>query len=135
MSRSGYSEDCENINLYRATVDRATNGKRGQAFLRELLSVLDVMPEKRLISDELVDHAGEFCALGVVGCARGMDLKPSTTRIRMRLPRRSASLAASLLRSNSRTTTILLATPTPLGATNARRQSSGGVACGAGLHR
>ncbi len=36
MSRSGYQDDCEGLNLYRGTVRRAIRGKRGQAFLREL---------------------------------------------------------------------------------------------------
>lgn len=42
--------------------------------LRELLAALDAMPEKRLIAREL--HAdGDFCALGVVGAARGIDME------------------------------------------------------------
>lgn len=30
MSRSGYSDDCEYLDLYQANVDRALTGKRGQ---------------------------------------------------------------------------------------------------------
>ena len=33
MSRSQYSCDCEHLELYRASVDRALHGKRGQAFV------------------------------------------------------------------------------------------------------
>lgn len=54
MSRSGYVDDCENLELYRATVERSIKGKRGQAFLRELAAAMDAMPEKVLIAEELV---------------------------------------------------------------------------------
>jgi hypothetical protein len=79
MSRSGYSDDCQGreLNLWRGAVNSAIRGKRGQAFLREALAALDAMPEKRLIPDSLHEPAsGEFCTLGVVGAARGMDMKP-----------------------------------------------------------
>lgn len=73
MSRSGYSDDCENLNLWRANVDRTIAGKRGQAFMRELISALEAMPEKALIQDSL--KVGEqVCALGAVGLKRGMDM-------------------------------------------------------------
>lgn len=74
MSRSGYSDDCEHLELYRAAVYRAINGRRGQAFLRELAAALDAMPEKKLISSELVSEAGEVCAIGAVCKARGLDV-------------------------------------------------------------
>lgn len=77
MSRSGYSDDCDEagrLNLYRGTVDRALSGKRGQAFLRELAAALDVMPEKKLIEGELINAQGECCAIGVVCKARGIDV-------------------------------------------------------------
>lgn len=75
MSRSGYSEDCDSnyIYLYRSVVGRAIAGKRGQAFLREMVAALDAMPEKRLIADAL-EHGGEVCALGSVGAKRGIDM-------------------------------------------------------------
>lgn len=74
MSRSGYSDDCENLNLWRANVDRTIAGKRGQAFLRELVTALEAMPEKALIQDSL--KAGDqVCALGAVGLKRGMDMQ------------------------------------------------------------
>ena len=73
MSRSGYSDDCDGWDLirWRGAVNAATKGKRGQALLREMLVALDAMPDKRLISDEL-ERDGEYCALGVVGKARGL---------------------------------------------------------------
>lgn len=74
MSRSGYSDDCENLNLYRATVERAIRGKRGQAFLRELAEAMDAMPEKILISSELINDNGDCCAIGVICKARGIDV-------------------------------------------------------------
>lgn len=78
MSRSGYSEDYGDydplaLGRYRAQVASATRGKRGQALLRELLAALDAMPDKRLAAGDL-EADGQYCALGLVGQARGMDL-------------------------------------------------------------
>lgn len=73
MSRSGYSDDCENVQLWRGNVERAIKGKKGQEFFRELLSALDALPEKRLVRHVLV-REGECCALGAVAIARGMDV-------------------------------------------------------------
>lgn len=73
MSRSGYSDSCENLNLWRGTVARALQGKRGQAFLRECLASLDALPEKKLVSSVLVAD-GECCAMGAVALSRGIDL-------------------------------------------------------------
>ena len=74
MSRSGYSEDCENINLYRGRVARAVRGRRGQAFLREMGTALDAMEVKELITDEIVTEDGQACAIGAVALARGLDV-------------------------------------------------------------
>lgn len=74
MSRSGYSSDCDNLELYRAAVERALRGKRGQAFLRELAAAMDAMPEKILIAGELVNEAGQCCTMGAVCKARGLDV-------------------------------------------------------------
>lgn len=76
MSRSGYSDDCDGWDLirWRGAVTKSLRGARGQAFLKELLAQLDAMPEKRLTVHELIDADGDFCALGVVGRARGLDL-------------------------------------------------------------
>lgn len=78
MSRSGYSDDYGDddplaLGRYRAQVASAIRGKRGQVLLRELLTALDAMPNKRLVSGEL-EADGQFCALGVVGHARGLNL-------------------------------------------------------------
>jgi len=76
MSRSGYSDEYEEtVNLWRGTVARAIKGKRGQAFLKEMLGALDALPEKKLVANELVEKDGCVCALGAVGRARGMDMK------------------------------------------------------------
>lgn len=74
MSRSGYVEDYENINLWRGAVERAIKGKRGQQFLREMAEALDTMPTKRLVRDALIDPTGEVCAIGAVCRARGLDV-------------------------------------------------------------
>jgi hypothetical protein len=42
--------------------------------LRELLQALDALPEKRLASHNLINADGEFCTLGALGHARGVDL-------------------------------------------------------------
>ena len=75
MSRSGYSDDYDGWSLimYRGAVASAVRGRRGQAFLRELLATLDAMENKRLIANELSAH-GEVCAIGSVGIARGIDM-------------------------------------------------------------
>jgi hypothetical protein len=73
MGRSGYSEDCENLQLWRGAVKRAIRGKRGSAFLKELIAALDALPEKKLIDHELI-RDGEVCAIGSVGLLRGIDM-------------------------------------------------------------
>lgn len=77
MSRSGYSDECDGWDLirWRGAVASAIRGKRGQAMLRELVAALDAMPEKRLAATELVTDEGDYCALGVLGRARGMDIE------------------------------------------------------------
>lgn len=56
MSRSGYSEidDQWATIRWRGQVASVKRGQKGQAFFRELLAALDALPEKRLISGELV---------------------------------------------------------------------------------
>lgn len=79
MSRSGYSEDIDDdesqrrANIYRGAVASAFRGRRGQAFLREMLAALDAMPDKKLIANDL-QKDGEVCAIGAVGRARGVDM-------------------------------------------------------------
>lgn len=78
MSRSGYSYDGDvdpwAMIRWRGQVASAIKGKRGQAFLRELIEALDALPEKRLIAHELRQGA-EVCAVGAVGVKRGVDLE------------------------------------------------------------
>lgn len=76
MSRSGYNEDCDfsdwSFIRWRGAVASAIRGRRGQAFLKEMLAALDAMPNHRLIAKELVKD-GEVCAMGSVALARGLD--------------------------------------------------------------
>ncbi len=77
MSRSGYSDYFDNNwqhIIWRGAVASAFRGKRGQAFLREMLAALDALPEKKLISHDLINADGAVCALGAVGKARGLDM-------------------------------------------------------------
>lgn len=107
MSRSGYYEGGDDWlahGRWRAQVMSATRGKRGQKLLKDMLAALDALPEKRLITGNLVfdgrpeypdpspeediivggdqlvtgrgniAHVGDACALGVLGLARGMDM-------------------------------------------------------------
>lgn len=78
MSRSGYSDDCDGWALirWRGAVTQAIRGQRGQAMLRELVQALDALPDKHLVSGSLVTADGDYCALGALGLARGMDLAP-----------------------------------------------------------
>jgi hypothetical protein len=76
MSRSGYCDDIDDNwshICWRGAVASALRGKRGQAFLLELAAAMDAMPVKRLVTEEL-QADGEFCTLGVVGNARGLDM-------------------------------------------------------------
>ena len=84
MSRSGYVDDDGDDPLaegrWRAAVSSAMRGRRGQAFLKEMLAAMDALPAKRLIREELVHdtgmpfHRGDVCAIGSVGRARGVDM-------------------------------------------------------------
>lgn len=75
MSRSGYNDDSNGWEFirWRGAVNAALRGKRGQAFLKELLAALDAMPEKRLIADDL-ERNGEVCAIGALGRSRCIDM-------------------------------------------------------------
>lgn len=76
MSRSGYSDDLDKWALirWRGAVASSIRGARGQAMLRDLLAALDALPEKRLGAESLVTADGEYCALGALGRARGIDM-------------------------------------------------------------
>lgn len=75
MSRSGYTDDCDNLGLWRGAVERSIRGKRGQTALRELAAAMDAMPNKTLAAESLVTADGEFCTLGVLGQVRGIDME------------------------------------------------------------
>lgn len=77
MSRSGYSDsygddDPLALGRWRQAVQRALDGKRGQAFLRDLLETLDAMPDKRLYSGSFATADGEFCTLGAHAARKGV---------------------------------------------------------------
>jgi len=73
MSRSGYSDDCDNLAMWRGQVASASRGKRGQKFFRDLVAAMDAMPVKRLVAGAF-EAQGEVCALGVLGKQKGADL-------------------------------------------------------------
>jgi hypothetical protein len=74
MSRSGYTDDCEYLGLYRGNVARSIKSRRGQEFLRELAAAMDAMPEKVLIVGDLINEDDKCCTLGVVCDVRGLDV-------------------------------------------------------------
>jgi hypothetical protein len=75
MSRSGYSDDLEPWTLirWRGAVTRALKGRRGQAFLHELIEALEALPQQRLTEGAL-EADGLYCAIGAVGRLRGLDM-------------------------------------------------------------
>jgi len=75
MSRANYSDDLDQWTLirWRGAVASAIRGKRGQAFLREMLAALDALPERRLIAHDL-KNGDSVCAIGSVGLMRGLDM-------------------------------------------------------------
>lgn len=111
MSRSGYSDDDGDghLNLWRGAVERSLKGKRGQAFLRELAAAMDAMPDKKLTTGEL-EADGQFCALGVVGQARGKDLSKIDTEDWTQLSREfgiSEAMAREIMYENDEFSTCL----------------------------
>lgn len=76
MSRSGYTDDCDGWDLirWRGAVASAIRGKRGQSFLKEMLTSIDALPEKVLIEKDLQNAEGDVCALGSVGLSRRIDM-------------------------------------------------------------
>lgn len=77
MSRSAYVDDYDGDLWqhirWRGQVASALRGKRGQAFLRELIEALDAMPAKVLIANAL-RRGAYVCAIGAVGAKRGVDM-------------------------------------------------------------
>lgn len=105
MSRAGYSDDCDGWDLirWRGAVKSAIRGKRGQAFLREMLAALDALPEKRLVEEDLVRPSGEVCALGAVAISRGLDVTEVDPEDRERVAERfgiAGALAAEIAYEN-----------------------------------
>lgn len=97
MSRSNYSDDCcgSELYLYRGSVDRAIAGRRGQAFLREMVEALEAMPFKRLAAGLVFDvESGERCAMGAVVAARGIDVVEVLGRVNQE---QDAGFTASVL--------------------------------------
>lgn len=77
MSRSGYTDDIDDVLSYgrwRGAVCSAIRGKRGQDMMKELLSALDAMPEKKLYLNSFEAGEGQFCTLGVLGNSRGTQI-------------------------------------------------------------
>jgi hypothetical protein len=77
VSRSGYSDDYDSqlANLYLGRVMSTTRGKRGQAFLKDMLVALDALPEPKLIAGSLVEEDGAVCAMGAVAKQKNIDVK------------------------------------------------------------
>lgn len=76
MSRAGYCDDGEGqwaLIRWRGAVASSIRGKRGQAFLLELIAALDTLPEKALIANDL-QSGDNVCAIGSVGVQRGVDM-------------------------------------------------------------
>lgn len=73
MGRSGYSDDCENLWLWRGAVSRALKGTRGQQALREIAVALDAMPEKHLVAHSFSRKEG-VCLLGALAKSRDVDV-------------------------------------------------------------
>lgn len=77
MGRAGYTDDLDNnwdLICYRGQVASALRGKRGQAFLKELIEALYALPDRKLIENELQNENG-VCALGSVGVKRGLPME------------------------------------------------------------
>lgn len=87
MSRSGYSDYYDDplvSGRWRAQVNNATKGVRGQAFFRSLVEALDAMEVKRLINSpevkteqgviyySLGDDRGNICVLGALAQYRNL---------------------------------------------------------------
>ena len=75
MTRSGYTDDSEYLELYRGRVANTIKGRNSQKFLREMLAAFDAMPVRILIYGDLIDAKGNCCAIGAVCKSRGLDLR------------------------------------------------------------
>lgn len=52
--------------LWESALKRTTNGKKGQAALRDLRQALLDLPDKKLISGRLADEQGSVCTVGAL---------------------------------------------------------------------
>lgn len=80
--RCGYTDDDDDplaLGRWRSQVNSAMRGKRGQKFFADLIAALDALPQPRLIRNDLQSAEGEFCALGALGKARGVDISELDT--------------------------------------------------------
>lgn len=84
MSRCDYydGEDSVPDGLWAHRFWQATETKKGQARLREFAAILDAMPEKRLIADELQTPGGEVCFVGAICKARNVPMPTGDCDIR-----------------------------------------------------
>lgn len=62
--------------LWESNVRRGMQGKRGQAFLRELRDILLAMPEKRLVKDDWITPQDDVCILGAYLRAKDPTVTP-----------------------------------------------------------
>lgn len=76
MSRSNYTEDGSNWDYicWSGAVNSAIKGKRGQHFIKEALMSLEIMKDKRLITEEFKSHDGCYCTLGVLAKNKNIDV-------------------------------------------------------------
>ena len=75
--RINYSDDEDRpgqFALWQTNCARSLRGKAGQAALRTLETALIALPAKRLIAWQLVDDAGDVCAVGAYARHQGLDL-------------------------------------------------------------
>lgn len=95
MRRSGYGE-CDDVSSYtegmwEQVVRRTLSGKRGEAFLRELLATLDAMPIKELIAEDF-ERQGQVCTLGAAFRARGLAMLDASQYETFEISRQASSL-------------------------------------------
>ena len=64
------SDDPLSYGRWEGRVKKVLSGRPGRAALRELEDVLEAMPVKELIADELCDSQGRVCALGAWHAAK-----------------------------------------------------------------
>lgn len=83
MSRSGYIDDCDDVDSmlrsygWQANVRRCIAGRRGQALLWELYQALEALPTREIVTGALLDTStGSVCSLGALAVYRKMPIPP-----------------------------------------------------------